>query len=412
MLLDPSPLRKHREYRLLYIGQSVSLIGSMMTQVAVPYQMFELTGSSLLVGLLGTAQLVPLVLFALLGGSYADALDRRRLLLGSELILTAASAALAINAAMLHPRVEVLFGAAVLMSAVTGFHRPALDALTPRLVNVEDLAAVGALGSLRFNAAAIGGPAVAGLVMSKLGIGAAYWIDVASFAVSLGALYRMRPPPRIAGAAQPGLGAIAEGLRYAASRPELLGTYIVDLVAMTFAMPMALFPACAAAWGGAKAAGWLWAAMPVGSLAITLFSGWTRGVDRRGAAVIWAAAAWGAAIIGFGYAPGLGWAFAALALAGAADMVSGLFRGVIWNETIPAELRGRLAGVEMISYMTGPLLGNARAGWMATAWGTRNSIVWGGMACVAGVLACIPLLPAFYRYVRGTRGPDGPTSSA
>ena len=400
MLLDLSPLRRHREYRLLYIGQSVSLIGSMMTQVAVPYQVFALSRSSLLVGLLGTAQLMPLLLFALIGGSYADALDRRKLLLWSEAILMTTSAAMAVNAASAHPRVEVLFAAAMVISAVNGFHRPALDALTPRVVEVQDLAAVGALGSLRYSVTAIGGPALAGLVMSRLGIAAAYWIDVASFAVSLEALRAMRPLPPVENAAKPGLRAVIEGLRYAASRPELLGTYIVDLVAMTFAMPMALFPACAAAWGGAKAAGWLYAAMPVGCLAITLFSGWTRKVDRRGAAVVWAAAAWGLAIVGFGYAPNLAWAFAALALAGAADMVSGLFRTVIWNETIPTELRGRLSGVEMISYMTGPLLGNARAGWMATMWGTGASIVWGGVACVAGVLACIPILPAFYRYVR------------
>jgi MFS family permease len=187
-------------------------------------------------------------------------------------------------------------------------------------------------------------------------------------------------------------------LRYAVGRPELIGTYVVDIVAMTFAMPMALFPSMAVAWGGARAAGWLYSAMSLGSLFTTIFSGWTSKVERHGAAVVIAAAIWALAIIFSGVSASLPAAVFWLAVAGAADSVSGVFRGTIWNETIPGELRGRLAGVEMISYLSGPLLGNARAGYVASISSNTVSVVSGGMTCFIGVLLCIPLLPAFWRY--------------
>jgi len=194
------------------------------------------------------------------------------------------------------------------------------------------------------------------------------------------------------------LGSIAEGVRYARGRQELIGTYVVDIVAMIFAMPIALFPLLAERWSGATAAGWLYSSMAIGSLAVTLFSGWSSRVERHGAAVIAAATLWGVAIVALGFAPNLPIAVACLAVAGGADMVSGMFRQTIWNQTIPSELRGRLSGLEMMSYMTGPLLGNARAGYLATRFDARLSIVSGGVLCVLGVVLCIPLLPAFFRY--------------
>ena len=366
MLLDISPLRRHRDFRLLFLGQFVSFFGSMITYVAVPYQVYELTKSSLLVGLLGTVQLVPLLLFGLWGGAYADAMDRRRLLIGAEALLAVVSAGLAVNAARAQPSVVAIFVLTAVMSAVNGFHRPTLEAMSPRLVDRDELPATAALASLRGSLGAIAGPAVGGLCIARFGLGATYLIDVATFVVSLAALAAMAAMPPADTASKPGLASIIEGLDYARRRPELLGTYIVDIVAMTFAMPTALFPAMAARWGGATAAGWLYSAMSIGSLVTTLLSGWTKKVTRRGAAVILAAAAWGVAVVALGYAPNLPLAVLCLALAGAADMVSAVFRMTIWNETIPAHLRGRLAGVEMISYMTGPLLGNARAGWMAS----------------------------------------------
>jgi MFS family permease len=412
MLLDVSPLRRHRDFRLLFVGQFVSFFGSMITYVAVPYQVYQLTGSSLTVGLLGTVQLVPLLLFGLWGGAYADALDRRRLLVVSEALLTLISGGLAVNASLARPSVAAVFVLTALMSAVNGFHRPTLEAMSPRLVDRDELPATAALTSLRGSMGAVAGPAVGGLCIAHLGLGTTYLFDVASFLVSLAALAAMASMPPAAEAAEPGLRSIVEGLNYARRRPELIGTYVVDIVAMTFAMPTALFPAMAQAWGGATAAGWLYSAMPVGSFVTTLLSGWTKRVSRRGAAVILAAASWGVAVVILGHAPNLVVAMLCLALAGAADMVSALFRMTIWNETIPTRLRGRLAGVEMISYMTGPLLGNARAGWMASLRGLRFSIVGGGSICVVGVLLCIPLLPAFWRYRPAEQTSEIPPSSA
>jgi MFS family permease len=398
MLLDLSPLRRHRDFRLLFFGQFVSLFGSMLTYVAVQYQVYELTHSSFVVGMLGLAQLVPLLLFGLWGGAYADALDRRRLLIGAEALLTLTSGGLALNALLPHPSVTAVFVLTALMSSVNGFHRPTLESMSPRLVDFEELSATAALTSLRGSMGTIAGPALAGVCLARLGIGATYLIDVVTFLLSLLALARMAAMPPPAEATKAGLRSIVEGLDYARKRPELIGTYVVDIVAMTFAMPTALFPAMAEAWGGATAVGWLFAAMPIGSFVTTLLSGWTKHVRRRGAAVVIAAALWGVAIITLGHAHSLTLAVVCLAAAGAADMVSAIFRMTIWNETIPAHLRGRLAGVEMISYMTGPLLGNARAGWMASMRTVGFSIVTGGWVCVAGVLACIPLLPAFWRY--------------
>jgi MFS family permease len=398
--IDLSPLRRHRDYRLLYTGQTLSFVGSMLTYVAVPYQVFQLTQSSLWVGLLGSVQLVPLLVAGLFGGALADTVDRRRMLVVSELLLALASLGMVVNAALPQPSAVAVFVLSGLMSGVNGFHRPALDALTPRLVTRDDLPAVAALGSLRFNVGAIGGPACAGLLIANYGLSVIYIIDVISFAVSVACLLGLRSVPTPAAEEASSLSRIAEGLRFAKSRPELVGTYVIDIVAMTFAMPMALFPGMGQRWGGASAVGWLYSAMAIGSLAMTLFSGWSGRVQRQGAAVVWAAATWGVAVVALGFVHTLPLAVFCLAIAGAADMVSGLFRMTIWNQTIPDSLRGRLASVEMISYMTGPLLGNARAGVVASSLGDTVSIVSGGLLCVVGVLACIPLLPGFFRYLK------------
>jgi len=398
MLLDVTPLRQNRDFRFLYLGQIISFVGSMVTYVAVPYQVYQLTRSSFLVGLLGAAQLVPLLVFGLFGGSYADALDRRRMMIVSELILAAGSLGLMANSLLAKPSVALIFVVSSLMSGVNGFHRPAFDALTQSLVTPAELTAVSALGTLRFSVGAILGPAFGGVVLARGGAATAYLFDAVTFLASIVCLLGVR---RFAGKTESkaaGLEGIREGLRYATSRPELVGTYVVDMVAMTFAFPTALFPAMGEAWGGATAVGWLYAGMSLGSLVVTLLSGWTGGVRRHGAAVVLSAAGWGAAVIALAFAKSLWVAVACLALAGAADTVSGIFRMTIWNATIPNELRGRLSGIEMISYTSGPLLGNARAGWMAQAFSNGISIGVGGAVCLAGVLSCIWLLPGFWRY--------------
>lgn len=269
---------------------------------------------------------------------------------------------------------------------------------------MTELPAVSALTSLRGTTAAIAGPALAGVCIATLGLPFAYGVDAATYAISLFALDAIRSIPPAGGARAVGFSSIMEGIAYAASRPELIGTYLVDLIALTCAMPMAVFPALAAHWGGPRAIGYLYSAMSVGAFGITLVSGWTRKVQRRGAAVVIAAMLWGVAIMALGYSKTLPAAIACLVFAGAADMVSGLFRMTIWNETIPSRLRGRLAAIEQLSYMSGPLLGNVRAGFMAERFGLARSITWGGLACVAGVIACVPILPAFWRYRRSEAG--------
>jgi MFS family permease len=395
---DVTPLRRHRDFRLLFAGQTLTMFGSAITAVAVPYQVFALTHSSLVVGALSLAELAPLLFTALIGGALADALDRRRLVLVTEIGLGLCSVLLVVNASLRHPQLWVLFLLAVAVGALAGFQRPSLDALLPRLVDQDELAAAGALTGIRGNASMIAGPAIGGVLIAAAGVPFTYGVDVATFAASLVALSLMKAVPPPPDAAAPSLRGIVEGFRYATSRPELVGTYGIDMVAMFFGMPLALFPALAERFGGASALGVLYAAPAVGALLAGLTSGWASRVRRHGAAVIVAASGWGLAIVALGFAPNLTLALVALALAGAADMVSGIFRMTIWNETIPDALRGRLAGIEQVSYSSGPLLGNFEAGAVAALTSVRTSIVSGGVFSIVGALAVAVALPGFRRY--------------
>jgi MFS family permease len=398
VVVDFGPLRRHREFRLLWTGQAVSYLGSMVTYVAIPYQAYRLSGSSLIVGLLSAVEFVPLVTMALFGGALADAVDRRRLVQVAELLFTLGSVVLLVNALSSHPRLWVMFVVAAVMAGVDGLQRPPLDALLPRLVDKDELVAASALGSLRWSVGMIAGPTLGGVMIAAFGVATAYGFDIATFVVSLVALAMMRAVPPPADAPPPSLRGIAEGIRYAASRSELIGTYGVDIVAMFFGMPIALFPALAQRFGGAGMLGLLYTAPSIGALLATLTSGWTSRVHRHGAAVCLAAVGWGVGITLLGFAPGIAWAVAALIVAGFCDMLSGVFRSAIWNQTIPDRLRGRLAGIEHISYSTGPMLGNVEAGAVASLAGLRASIVSGGVLCIAGVGVAVALLPAFWRY--------------
>ena len=398
MFLNLEPLREYRDYRLLFFGQMVSFLGSMVSYVAIPYQVYELTKNNALVGALGIVQLIPVVIFGILGGTFADRLNRRKLLLYSEALMCLIVFGMSINAAQAKPSVTAVFVLVALFQAVMGFHRPAMDALTQKIVRSEHYAAVGALGSFRYSAGAIVGPALGGLLIAKWGVHGAFIFDFATFFASLIALMMMSRMPNPDKRAESAWADTVEGLKYAISKPELVGTYIIDIVAMVFAFPVALFPAMSEKWGGASAAGILFSSMAVGSLAITLFSGWTSKVSRHGRAVIIAATLWAVFIIGVGQATSLWMAFAFLAFAGAADMMSGLFRGIIWNQSIPNTLRGRLSGIEMISYMSGPLLGNARAGWVAAKYGVPFSVSSGGIICTVMVVITALCLPKFWRY--------------
>ena len=395
--MDFTPLRASRDFRLLYVGQAVTFFGSMMTFVALSWQMYQLTGSSLAVGMLSVAEFVLIFVTAFVGGALADAVDRRLMVRLTEALLALGTLGLVWNSLLAEPRVWVLYVCAALFAALGGLQRPSLDALIPRVVGPEQVPAAMALRTLSATIGMIGGPALGGFLVTSVGPATTYFIDFATFLFSLGALWLMRAVPPPPDADRPSLRSIAEGLRYAWGRKELLGTYLIDINAMFFGMPMALFPAVAEGFGGASV-GLLYAAPAAGAFLATLTSGWTKHVNRHGLAVALAAGLWGVAIVLFGLSASLWPALLFLAAAGAADMVSGLFRSIIWNQTIPDHLRGRLAGIEMVSYTTGPLLGNAEAGIVARLVGVRTSIVAGGVLCVAGTVLLSVLLPAFIRY--------------
>jgi MFS family permease len=396
--MDITPLRRHRDYRLLYASQFVSFLGSMVTYVALPYQVYKLTHSSLAVGLLGLAELGPLLLTAFVGGALADAVDRRRLVIATDVGLAAGSGLLAITASLEAPPVWCVFVIAGLMSALNGLQKPSLEALTPRFVDKEELPMAAALGVFRGSVGMIAGPALGGVLIASAGLTTTYVVDFASYAFSLACFGFIRRVPPPEGAEGPSIARILEGFRYARSRQELIGTYVIDFVAMIFGMPLALFPALSERLGGPPVLGLLYAAPAVGALAASLTSAWTPRVTRHGLAVMVAATIWGMAIVVFGFCDALVPALFFLALAGGADAVSGMFRLTMWNQTIPDALRGRLAGIEMVSYMSGPLLGHAEAGAAAALFGVRASVVSGGALCVVGVLVCGIALPRFLRY--------------
>jgi MFS family permease len=398
ILPDLGLLRRRRDLRLLVGGSTVSSIGTAFTQVALAIQVYDLTGSTVAVGLLGVAQFIPIVALALIGGALADSFDRRKLIFGAELASGFVSAALLINALVPSPQLWLLYVAATLFAAASAVLRPPLDALLPRLVEREELKAASAISWSLMSVAGIVGPALAGVVIAAGGVQSAYAIDVVTFLGSLTAFALMRTPPPPPDADPPSLRGVVEGVKYAWSRQEILGSYAIDMSAMFFAMPFALFPAVAEQYGGAEVVGLLWAAPAVGAIVAMLTSGWSVRVHHNGRAIVFAAAGWGAFIALFGFADSLWLALVALAFAGAADAISGIFRGALWNETIPDRLRGRLAGLEMISWSSGPLLGNARAGFGASLFGLGPSIVIGGVMVVAACGALAAALPRFWNY--------------
>jgi MFS family permease len=395
--LDLAPLRISRDYRLLFTSQTISFFGAMMSFVVLPWQMYQLTHSSLAVGLLGAAEFIPTITMGFVGGALADYVDRRRMVLTSEACMSACSALLILNSLLAHPRVWVLFFCAIAYAGLNGLKRPSLEALTPKLVPPEMMTAVSALRSIGSTLGGVLGPALGGMVAATFGPTLAYSTNFFTFAISLVALWIMRAAPPLVNADRPSMHSLLEGLRYARSRPELLGTYFIDINAMFFGMPMALFPAIAVKFGGASV-GLLYAAPSAGAFIASIASGWSSRIHRHGLAVTIAAAIWGLAIVAFGFTNHLWLALLCLAIAGGSDMISGLFRMTIWNQTIPDHLRGRLAGIEMVSYMSGPMLGNAEAGIVASLFSIRTSVVSGGVLCVLGTGLLALIFPAFVRY--------------
>ncbi|MEU3725639.1 MFS transporter [Streptomyces sp. NPDC031705] len=398
VLPDLAPWRSSRDFRLLFFQGAVTFFGSFMAMIALPLQIKHLTDSPLAVGAMGAVELVPLVVCGLYGGALADAVDRRRLILLTEAGLGVLALVLLVNSLLPHPLLWPLYVVAAGVSALTGLQRPAMDSLMARIVPHDQLSAAAALNALRYQFGAIAGPALAGVVVAYAGYPSAYTVTVAGFAVSVVLCARLDPTPPVGGGERPSLRGIAEGARYAWGRPVLLGTYAVDLAAMFFAFPNAIFPFLADELDAVWALGLMYAAGAVGSLVLGLTSGWVSRVRRHGLLVVFGAAAWGLAIAAAGWFTAIWPVLLCLAVAGAGDMLSGLGRSTIWNQTIPEELRGRLAGIEVLSYSVGPQLGQVRAGTMAGWTGTRPAFWSGGLACVAAVALLAAALPKLVSY--------------
>lgn len=397
MLLDVSPLKISRDYRLLFFGQLVSFFGSMMTFIVVPWQMFELTKSSAMVGYIYLAEFVPMFCLAFVGGALADALDKRKMLRLTEIGQTLVTAILLINALVPNPHIWVLYFAVALHAGFAALQRPAFESFIQKIIPNDLMSAVMALNSIRYSVGAIVSPAIAGIIATQFSSSIAYTIDLFTFAASLVAVFLLNAVPAPENADRPSFEGVKKALKYAFSRQELLGTYLIDIGAMFFAMPQALYPALATVYGD-KYVGFFPAALASGALLASLTSGWTKNVQRHGLMVVIAAALWGAAIIFFGFSSSIVFALLFLGIAGFFDMISGIFRGSIWNQTIPNFLRGRLASIEMISYLTGPMLGSAKMGIVAEHYGVKIALVSGGALCVAAVLILALFLPKFVAY--------------
>jgi hypothetical protein len=402
--LDVSPIRDSAAYRRLWAGDLVAAAGSQFAAVALPYQVYRLTGSSLKVGLIGLAALGPLLLGSLAAGAIADAFDRKLLLVTSQVASAVGCIFLALLTWAERPPLGLLYLLAALLAFASSIESPVRNAVIPGLVGLDRVPAASALNQIVDQVSQIAGPAVAGVLLAAFGITTTYAVGAAGFgiavAVSLG-LPSLRP---LGEAVAPGWQALAEGFRFARSQPALLGTFLVDLNAMVFGMPRALFPALAAGTFavGPRGLGLLYAAPAAGALLAALSSGWVAHIRRQGAAVMASVVAWGAAIAVFGLVPGdLFWlALLLLAAAGAADVISAVFRNTIMQQVTPDQLRGRMAALHIAVVTSGPRLGDAESGLVASATSVGFSVVSGGVICILGAALLQVVSPALSRYRR------------
>jgi MFS family permease len=375
----------------MWAGQAVSGIGNQITRIALPYQVYVLTGSTLAIAGLTAVQLVPILVFVLGAGSLADVVDRRRLLLVTQLGQALCSVALA-----------AIFAVAFAASALSAIEQPARSSATPRLVPPERLPAAIALGQLNFQVGSVVGPAVGGVLIATVGLGGAYFVDVATFAASLIAILAIAPLPPLGAVVRPGLAAVREGLRFAARRRVILSTFVIDLDAMIFGMPTALFPVLAldVFRTGPAGLGLLAAAPAVGAFLGALLSGWVSTVRRTGRAVVVAVIIWGLAIVGFGVSTfSFALALVFLAIAGAADVLSAVFRSTIVQLETPDGLRGRVTAIHILAVTSGPRIGDIEAAGVAAFIGAQASVVSGGVLCVLGVAAVVRAFPELMSHV-------------
>ena len=401
ILVDLEPVRRDRDFRMLWLGQLVSGVGRQVTVVALPFELWQLTHSSLSIGLLALVQLVPILVFALGGGAVADAVDRRRLLLVTQLALATSSLCLALLALMPSPPIAALYVVAFFAAGMGAVDQPARSSAIPRLVPRQRLPAAIAVNSLSYQAVSVIGPVFAGVLISTTGIASAFAFDVVTFIAAIAALLAIAPIPPNAGAARPGLRAVAEGLSFARARRIVFATFVIDLDAMVFGMPSSLFPQLALTVFNAGAAGYglLTAAPALGALFGATVTGWIGRVRRPGRGVVVAVAAWGVAIVAFGLLTvSFPLALGCLAIAGAADVISAVLRSSIVQLETPDPLRGRLMSIHTLVVTSGPRIGDAEAATVAAVAGAQFSVVSGGVLCLAGLVAVLRRFPELLAY--------------
>ena len=400
ILIDTAPLKESRDFRLLFFGQIVGTVGSQLTVVAIPFQVYSETHSSLQVGAVSIAQLVPLIVGALIGGAVGDAVDRRTLLLVSSVALALTSGALALNSLATEPSLVVIYLVSAIAAGLTGFANTARNAVVPSLVDRRLLAPAYAFMQIIFQVGTVAGPALAGLLLGVVHVQWVYGIDALTYVVTVTAILMMSPIPPVAGATKPGVGSIMEGIRYLKGRQALQGVYLIDVNAMVFGMPRALFPAMTATvfHGGAVTLGALYAAPGAGALLGAATTGWVTRVVRQAWVIFGAVMVWGAAITLFGFSTVLLLSLVLLAVAGWADVISAVLRNTVLMSSIPEEFRSRMSSIQMSVVQGGPRVGDLEAGAVATAVSTEFSIVSGGLACMIGAIALMAALPGFRRY--------------
>jgi MFS family permease len=383
-------------------------MGRQFTVVAASFEIYQLTHSTVMVGLLSLGQLFPLLIFSLIGGSLADALDRRRLLLGIQVLMAATSVGLAVNASLAQPTVWALFACTAASAAFSAVDSPARTAVVPGIVARDLFPAASALQQMSFQVSAAVGPLLAGILIARVGISAAYWFDVGSFGAAIIALLAMRPLLPVGGTTRLGLGSMLDGVRFLKGRRALQSTFIIDINAMVFGMPRALFPQMAVEvfHGGSVVYGALSAAPGVGAMVGAATSGWVGRVRHQGRAVIYAVGVWGLAVAVFGATRWLALALVMLAVAGAADVVSAVFRNTILQLSVPDRLRGRLSALHIAVVTGGPRLGDAESGVVAAATNAQVSAVSGGLACVIGVAIIAKLIPELGRWTEADAVPE------
>jgi len=400
LAIDLGPLRRYPAFRRLFIGQTISTFGSEIAAVAAPFQLYQLTHSTLQVGLLSLCELFPLLTLTIVGGAIADAVERRRLLLVTEVLLALVATGFAVNASLDEPQVWAIYVLVTLAMSVFSLGVAGMNSVIPRLVAREELTAAIAIENVYGSTTNVAGPALGGLLIAVLGLRGAYLLDAATFSASLWSVWRLPPLPAAHDAERPSFQTIAEGFRFVRQKKVLLGMFLIDSNAMVFGMPRALFPALALQRfnGGAGILGLMYAAPYAGALVASLLSGWIGHVRRQGLIVAIAAALWGVAIAAFGFADSLWLALLLLAAAGAADNVSAVLRGTILWAVTPDSLRGRVSGIEFAQVAATPALGNVEAGLVASLTSLRVSIVSGGIACVLGTVVIALAVPALIRY--------------